>query len=196
MSESSTSVLSVRCNHCGAPLEVSAGARFLTCSYCNSQLEVHRSGGAVYTEVIEQIDQRTQRIERDVAEIKRQNSVEQLDREWEIRRQELLVRNKNGSTDVPTAAGGMVGGAIAIVAGLGWMAFTASMGAPAFFPLFGLLFIGAGIVAAVTQMSKADQYTRAESDYRVRREAILRDATPTDSTMPHSGQRPGEARRS
>jgi hypothetical protein len=181
MSEPQTTVVSVRCNHCGAPLEVAAGASFLTCSYCNSQLEVHRSGGAVYTEVIDQINKRTERIERDVQQIKRQNAVEQLDREWEIRRQELLVRNKDGSRDVPTMAGSAIGGIIAIVAGIAWIIFTASMGAPGFFPLFGLLFIAVGVIASISQMTKADAYSREESAYRARREALLRESDSRSS---------------
>src|SRR5687768_6903672 len=145
MSESSTtSAVSVRCNHCGAPLVVSGGARFLTCSYCNTQLEIHRSGGAVYTEVIDQINQRTERIERDVAHIKRQNEVEQLDRDWDLRRQELMVRNKNGSKDVPSAVGGIIGGTVAVVFGIFWMIMTAKSGAPGFIPLIGLIVIGGG----------------------------------------------------
>src|SRR5437868_6104613 len=81
MDQPDTQLVSVRCNHCGAPLQIDSAARFLTCSYCGAQLEVHRSGGAVYTEVLQEIDQRTERIERDVQEIKRQNAIEALDRE-------------------------------------------------------------------------------------------------------------------
>src|SRR5438045_7513413 len=102
MDQPDTQAVSVRCNHCGAPLQVAGGARFLTCTYCGAQLEVHRSGGAVYTEVLQEIDQRTERIERDVQQIKRQNAIEALDREWEMRRQTLMVRNKDGSTDAPS----------------------------------------------------------------------------------------------
>ena len=175
MSDSTTNVVSVRCNHCGAPLEVSSGARFLTCSYCNAQLEVHRSGGAVFTEEIAQISQRTERIERDVQQIKRQNAIEQLDREWAVRRQELMVRNKDGSRDVPTAIGGVIGGVIAVVVGIFVIVGTTRDGAPPFFPLFGLLFIGVGVVTVISQMVKAEAYTREEAAYRARRAALLKD---------------------
>lgn len=174
MSNPQSTTLSVRCNHCGAPLEVGGESRYVTCSYCSAQLEVHRSGGAVYTEVLGEIGERTERIERDVREIKRQNAIEQLDREWEMRRQHLLVRNKNGSTDVPSAAGGVIGGVIAVIGGFAWMAITAGAGAPAFFTFFGLIFIGAGIFGAVSQLTKADQYSREESAYQSRRAALLR----------------------
>ena len=176
----STQTVSVRCNHCGAPLEIAAAARFLTCTYCGSQLEVHRSGGAVYTEVLHDIHARTQRIERDVADIKRQNAVEQLDREWEIRRQSYLVRRKDGSSDVPTAAGGIVAAVIAVVAGIGWLILTSAMGAPWFFALFALLFIMVGLFGAVSTLSKASGYTSAESQYRRQREQLLRELDEAD----------------
>jgi hypothetical protein len=55
-------LLSLSCNKCGAPLEVPAGTNFLTCSYCKSRLAIHTSGSAFYTEVLEQIDQKTTQI--------------------------------------------------------------------------------------------------------------------------------------
>jgi LSD1 subclass zinc finger protein len=175
MSGTTTNVVSVRCNHCGAPLEVSSGARFLTCSYCNAQLEVHRSGGAVFTEEIAQISQRTERIEQAVQQIKRQNAIEQLDREWQIRRQELMVLNKDGSRDVPTAVGGAIGGVIAVVVGIVVIVGTTRGSAPPFFPLIGLLFIGVGVVTVITQLVKAEAYSREEAAYRARRAALLKE---------------------
>ncbi|HYO09214.1 MAG TPA: hypothetical protein VER17_09595 [Tepidisphaeraceae bacterium] len=173
MSET-TQTVSVRCNHCGAPLQVGGAARFLTCSHCGSQLEVKHAGGAVYTEVLQAIDQRTERIERDVAHLKRQNAVEQLDREWDMRRQDLLVANKDGSRTVPSSVGGVVGGVVAVIFGIAWMSITAGIGAPAIFPLFGLLFIGAGLFGAISQVGKASAYEQEEADYRQRRAALLR----------------------
>jgi LSD1 subclass zinc finger protein len=173
MTDPATQLISVRCNHCGGPLEVARGARFVTCAHCGSQLEVKQTGSAVYTEVLDQINDRTERIERDVAEIKRQNAIEALDREWDARRQSLLTRSKDGSMSEPSAVGGMIGGVIAVVVGIAWMVGTASAGAPAFFPLFGLLFIGVGIVAAIGQVSRASEFTDAETDYRRRRDELM-----------------------
>src|SRR3954464_7478038 len=99
-----TQVINVACNKCGASLPVTAGTRFVTCAYCGSQLEIPRSGSAVYTEVLQSIDQRTQRIEQDVEQIKRQNELEQLDRDWMMRREQFMVTNKNGVRSLPGAA--------------------------------------------------------------------------------------------
>src|ERR1051326_9391473 len=137
-------------------------ANYLTCNYCGSQLQVHREGGAVYTQVLADIDSRTQRIEQDVEQLRRNMDLEQLDREWEMRRQTLLVRNKDGSSDVPSAIGGVIGAVIAVAFGIFWMVVTSRSGAPGFFPLFGLLIIGVGFVNAIVQFGKAGEYSRQE----------------------------------
>ena len=45
--ETAVKVDSVACNHCGAPLQVGSGTRFVTCAHCGSQLEVHRTGSSL-----------------------------------------------------------------------------------------------------------------------------------------------------
>jgi hypothetical protein len=47
------------------------------------------------------------------------------------------------------------------------------MGAPAFFPLFGLIFIAIALGGAVYTVVKTMQYTEAEREYQRRREEIL-----------------------
>ena len=76
----------VHCNHCGGPLEVQDTTRFVTCSFCGCGLELFRSGNALYTEVLAAIEQRTRSIAEDVQAIRRQSAVDQLDREWQLRR--------------------------------------------------------------------------------------------------------------
>ena len=46
-------VVSVNCNHCGAPLEVPQGTHFVTCQHCGARLQIHMNGGVVYTELLE-----------------------------------------------------------------------------------------------------------------------------------------------
>src|SRR5579862_4164784 len=96
-----TQATTVACNHCGASLPIADNTRFVTCGYCGSQLEIHRSGSSIYTEVLQSIDQRTQRIEQDVEQIKKQNALEQLDRDWMIQREQYMVTSKNGRQDLP-----------------------------------------------------------------------------------------------
>jgi len=166
-------LITVRCNHCGAPLEVAAGARFVTCAHCGAQLEVHRTDSAIYTEVLDQINQRTERMERDLDEIKRQNAIEQLDREWEMRRQTLLVRNKDGSSGAPSAVGGILGGLVAAGFGIFWTVIAASNGSPGVFPLFGVIFTGVAIVGVIFTLIKSSEYGDAEAEYRRRRQELI-----------------------
>ena len=170
MTEPAVTMLSVSCSHCGAPLQIPAGTRFLTCSYCGSRLEVHQSEGAVYTQVLESID----KIADDVSAIRRQNELEQLDREWMLRRDSLLVTGRNGGKTVPSAVGGVFAAVIAVVVGIVWMAAASSIGAPGFMKVFGVAFIAVGIIGGMTVATKGSAYAQAERAYQQRRQELLR----------------------
>jgi hypothetical protein len=167
-------VISVCCNKCGAPLEVPDKTRFLTCSHCGSKLEVQHSGGAYFTSVLEDIDRRTEKMSGDLEVIKLQNDLERIDREWQMTRQRFITRNKNGSESVPKAAGGIVGGVVAIVFGIFWMSAASSMGAPAIFPLFGLVFIGLAFFGIISSVSKSNQFDALEQQYFSERAELLK----------------------
>ena len=170
----------VTCNHCGAPLDVPPGTRFVTCAHCGSRLEIHRTGNAVYTEVLEAIDQRTKEIAQDVDVIRRQNEVERLDREWQMRREELMVRGKRGSASTPSAAGGVIAIVIALIVGIFWMSMVASHGGGAF-ALFGLLFILVGVGSGINMILKAGQYDQSERQYQEERARLMREDPPSQS---------------
>ena len=74
--------LSVRCNHCGAPLQVSEGTRFVTCQFCKSSLEVKRTDSSVFTEEVARIADHTEKMSGSLEVITVQNEIEKLDREW------------------------------------------------------------------------------------------------------------------
>lgn len=167
-------VLSVTCNNCGGPLEVPKKVRFVNCGYCSSRLEIRQSGGAVYSEVLEKIDQRTERIADVLEAIKTQNEIERLDREWQMGMDRYKVRNQDGEYSVPSSAGSVVGGIFAIVFGVFWIGFAAKMGAPGIFPLFGLLFIGLAFFGMVSGASKASDYQRAHDEYQSKRRELMK----------------------
>ena len=58
---------------------------------------------------------------------------------------------------------GAVGSVFAIVFGIIWTGMAAYMGAPFFFPLFGLVFIGMGVVNAVYNFKNATSKNRYSS---------------------------------
>jgi hypothetical protein len=108
----------VNCNHCGASLEIPQGARFVTCRYCNSQLQIHRTDSTVTTEVLQRIDQNTATMAQDLQVIRHESEVERLDREWQLRQAELLVRDKHGSASPPSAAGGILSAVFMAIIGI------------------------------------------------------------------------------
>ena len=165
--------LALTCSNCGASLDVPEGVRYVTCHYCGSRLQIQRSGNTVYTEILDDIDQRTARIAEDVDAIRLQNELEQLDREWMMEREQYMVRDKHGRTHIPSEGGSALMGVIVVVFGIFWTLMAFNMGAPAFFPLFGLIFIGFGIYQTVTNMGKASAYEEAERVYRRKRRQIL-----------------------
>ena len=172
----------VTCNHCGAPLDIQPATRFVTCAHCGSRLEIHRTGNALYTEVLGAIDQRTKEIAEDVDVIRRQNEVERLDREWQLRREELLVRTKNGGAHKPTVAGGVIGAVIAVAFGIFWMTITSQQGAPAFLPIIGGVVILIGLGTGISTIAKASRYDEEQRRYETERARLMREDRDTSGS--------------
>ena len=164
-------LLSLTCNHCGAPLEVPEGAKFVTCTHCSSRLAVQRSGGAAYTRVLESLEQRTEQIADDVETLKLQSELDRLDREWMLERDQYMVQDKHGRRHFPSKAGSILFMFVVIGFVILWMAIARSE--PVF--LFGLLFIAVAVVLFFVRMQKADQYQRHRRQYERRRGQILRE---------------------
>ena len=180
-------LLSVTCNHCGGPLQVPPDARFITCAHCGSRLEVHRTGSAVYTQVLDAIDQRTQRIEQDVQAIKRQNELEQLDREWQMRREQYLTRDRNGNTVQPGAGGGIVillGSLLVGAFGIFWTVSLLNAGGPPMMALFGVVFTIAAVGGGIFAMVKTQGYREAEQAYQRERARLLQGSQPPQQPNP------------
>lgn len=166
-------ILSLSCDKCGAPLDVPAKVRRVTCTYCNSRLEVRRTGGTAYTSLLDSIDERTARIAEDVAALREEQELERVDREWQMERARHLVQGKRGEY-IPTRSGSLVGGLLAAAFGVFWVGMTLSMGAPGFFPVFGVIFIAVAIFGAVRGASKASSFENARRRYQRRRRETLR----------------------
>ena len=173
MSDEAVRAIAVTCNKCGAALDVPAAARFVTCTYCGSRLEVHRSGGAAYTEILDSIEQHTERIAGDVEQIRRENELERLDREWMIRREELMVTGKHGARHVPGRFGAVFGAAVAVVFLIFWIGMASSAGAPGFFVLFGVIGLLVVVGGAIHHFAKAGEYQQAQREYNRRRAELI-----------------------
>jgi hypothetical protein len=170
--EKAVDITKVSCNGCGASLEITSAARFVTCRYCGASLEIKRTDSAVFTEVLDRIDQRTSDIAQDVSALRRHQELEDLDRQWELRRQSLLVHGKYGDYQ-PSASRGTFTILAGVIGGLIWMTLTAAGRGAGAWPLLGLLFIGAGIGGGIRMLSKATQFEQERQHYQRRRDQIV-----------------------
>jgi DNA-directed RNA polymerase subunit RPC12/RpoP len=163
-------LLTLSCNECGAPLEVPAETKFVTCGYCSARLSVQRTSSAVYTEVIEKIGEQTEKLAKDVEILKLQNELARIDREWSDQRERHMVSGKHGRHEPGSAdvIAPVLVSVVAVVITFGMLASPAPGTA-----LFGLLFIVFGIVMAVANAGKANAYSQAREQYEWRRGQLL-----------------------
>ena len=117
-----------------------------------------------------------------VEEIRRQNEVAQLDREWQLERERYLVTNRYGQRYIPTPGLSLLGGIVVAVFGALWTLFAggiaATVGGPALvFPCFGVVFIVFGVGVSIYSYTKARQYQRAYDAYQHRRREAARRAS-------------------
>jgi hypothetical protein len=165
--------ISVSCQNCGAPLDVADGVRFVTCGFCNSRLEIHRSPTATYSALIEKIEQRTEAMAEDLGVIRIQNEIEQLDREWMMQRDGFMVKNKDGGTREPGGIGGLIASLFAAGFGVVWTIGASRIGAPGFFTAFGVIFICFALFGGISTMAKGSSYQSARGSYDARRQLLL-----------------------
>src|SRR5437879_3229328 len=78
-----------------------------------------------------------------------------------------------GQRSIPSQGMSVLGGVVVVGFGIFWTAMAASMGAPGFFPLFGVLFILAGVGMSIYSYTKASAYEEAQQRYQHRRAQLL-----------------------
>ncbi len=162
-------LVTVRCNNCGAPLQVSDSAKYVTCNFCNTQLAIRATDSAVFTEQIEALVRKTDDIAENLDVIRIQNEIEKLDREFAMERERHLVSGKDGTKQEPSSISAIIGGVLAIVFAIFWMGGASSAGAPPFFSAFGIIFIVAALVMIITSVAKSSSLDNARSRYESQR---------------------------
>lgn len=159
---------SVRCNHCGAPLQVAENTRFVTCQFCHSSLEVKRTDSSVFTEEVAKIAENTGKMAESLEVITVQNEIERLDREMGLQ-QVTSSQKKRGL--IGGVMGGVFGIFFAVVCFLMASGFS-SAGAGAFtivpvgMGVFGLVMAGMSVIGGVNHEAARSKYQerRAELD--------------------------------
>jgi len=187
---SSVSVEELRCNNCGAPLQVPRSANFITCNHCHTQLAVRREGTASYTEALEQVSRQTEALTEQVRYLTYQNELAALDRQWETERQRYMIKDKHGNRRVPGEASSIIGGSLMGIMGLVFLGISASAGEgmPGF---MGVILLVGGIVAAIYGVSKAQAYRAAYRRFQTRRAALSPDQVDVTRFAPGGESEPG-----
>jgi hypothetical protein len=112
-----TTVRQLCCQGCGATLPVTEGVRFLTCNYCEAHLEIVQDQATTHTRLLEGIEQRTKKIERDLEVIRIQGELKHLDEAWAKYEARFDPRDERVRRDEPT--GGLFGiGLIGVIIGI------------------------------------------------------------------------------
>lgn len=183
-------LFTLSCQHCSAPLEVPAKITQLTCQFCGTRLRVQRTGSAAYTETLEEVAQQVARVADTTDQLKVEQEIARLDREWMMGREQFMVRGKDGQLDVPGKTSALIGGAIVVAFGIVWTAIaTGIAGAvgfginevgggplsflPGLFPCFGVIFIIGGIFVALTSYGKAHAFEEHQQAYHAERNRLL-----------------------
>jgi hypothetical protein len=184
---------SVRCNECGAVLQVPSSARYVTCNHCNVSLEVHRTSVATYTEALPRPGASASPREADPAwremadrleYMERQNELARIDREWDMERERYMLYSRYGRRNVPSTTTSIVVGVIFGTMGIGMIAVGLVGAVLGRSPeglvccLPGLFFLLIGTVAAVVNYGQAQRYQRAYQEYLDRRSVVMGEPGP------------------
>jgi hypothetical protein len=131
-----------------------------------------------------------------LAEVRYQNELAQIDRAWEVERQQYLLRGRYGMAMVPTAGVGIGMAVVGGLFGVFWtvMALSITGSAPNFgpfavarvvFPLFGVVFTAAAVGYGTYAYARAKKYQEAFAAYQARRERVKPEPTAADQGREH-----------
>lgn len=168
--------LALRCNHCGAALDVAARTRFVVCGFCGQSLEIKRSESSVFTQEVERIAEATEQIAEHVEVLRMERELERLDREQGgVSNGPVGSVNGNGRVAGPMAISLTL---FSVLVTTGMAVFAAQMGAPLLFVLVpaGMAsFLLVQVVLLSRAAAKSSAKAREHSTRRAKLEARLRE---------------------
>ena len=166
--------ISVQCNHCGAPLQVVEATRFVTCQFCNSRLEVKRTGSSIFTEEVAQIAKNTGKMAESLEVIALQSELERLGREHG---HEHAGENVRRAERGPAGCVGIVMMAMITAFGIFFATSSSEAGAPSIFAIFGAEFALIGVLSIgkiLLTMARPSEPDVGEHRYEARRAELVR----------------------
>ena len=106
-------------------------------------------------------------------QIRAQNEVARLDREWELERENYLWADRNGSRQIPSVGTSLAMMVVSVLFGVFWIAMVSSTNGPPIMAAAGVLIIVVGLGVGISILGKASAYQQAEAAYQIRRQKLL-----------------------
>ena len=161
------------CGSCGASLDVPEGVLFVNCRHCGSSLKVQRTDSVAFTEVLQTLQEHSDRLADNTEILRLQGLLAQLDRDWDQRSESLKVQGKHGRAYVPGKVSSVMMGIVMSGFGLFWTVAVASSGAPSPMAGFGVLFIILAIAMSLWTFVKAHMYETLQQEYEQNRSKLM-----------------------
>lgn len=163
----------VSCSHCGAPLEVDVGRDRVVCQFCGAELIVRRTADVTYTEQVQQLQQRAERLAGEMEVVRLRDTLDRLDREWAAEVKNRWSADAVGELQGPRLSGTVPGLALAAFGTL-WVAGVQSMGAGGGAALFGAPFLLLGVGWSAVAAWNCAQFGAARRRYERQRSELTR----------------------
>jgi hypothetical protein len=160
-------LVAVRCQNCGASLKLEPEARYVTCKHCASQLEVRHTDGAAFTKVLEEVEDRLESTEKEIARLRLMHQLERLDREWDKEKEGFASYSEHGNKTYPSPIKAVFIVVIGVVV-VGFILANGSLSGG----MQGLVMLAAVIGIPVFAMMSHQEYrsfSAAEARYRSKR---------------------------
>jgi hypothetical protein len=188
-------LLSLTCQHCGAPLEVPARTTQFKCLYCGSRLHVQWADSVAHAEAIGAA--RTSRLIKTPEQFKIEEEIALLDHAWMMVRQRFMLRGFDGLLSVPNknsikmaGANGVLLGIVPIAMGIASLLTPRSLNLANeiryLLPLLGLLLIVAVVAWCRHAWKKADDFEVHQHAYQSERQRLLAEL----EQLPHALSEP------
>lgn len=162
------------CDNCETEIKTKSRVKYITCPICKHPLTVHHEGGRPRTEIIGQ-RKTSSRSDNNFQQLLRvENEIARLDREWTIEREKYRMHGRHTS-NLPNQTTG-VGTIFAMIVGVGfalfWIGKVSEIENPGAFQAFGIVFIIAVVVSAISRLNKSSNYGEAEQQYKETRQKL------------------------
>jgi hypothetical protein len=144
--------------------------------YCRSSLAVRRTGSAVYTEVLNRLDERTERMSEDLVAIRLHSELERMDREWQQTEEKLDAETRALARTLAKARSekpGFVLPILGLIMGVVLLFVLAPYGMRVGSPLIEAILIGWSGIALAVSIGKARRLERLEEGYNSLRESCI-----------------------